>query len=423
MKKRLLCGMAMLLLIAIGSSAFTGCENKGTSSDSTKNTNSSKTASQTDQASSEKTSQQNIDSSPPAVKVQNVASFKLQFPYNNNKRPLNEVIGATHAGGLYNFTSKPFIYEGAETLLNDLGTRAIKLWLTFQYAQSYAFNSNWSSINNLTELAKTDYYKNVFGMPFKTIALEIQELCLPDIKSGMSLSQAEKDAIFKEDYELAKYLLQTYKGKNKIFILQNWEGDNFLGRDASTTTVQNMVDVINIRQDAVDKAKKDIGTDGCYVFHAAEVNKISSDWSGTKLVDGALLKTHCDLYSYSNWETSSSSQQLTDNLNYLAKQTPDSKTFGSKNIILGEFGAAENVWGGDNIQLVITQAQAETALNWGVQYLFYWELYCNETNDTWNQTGRPKNDDLEGLWLIRPDGTKSLVWDYFQSLFKKGIWK
>src|SRR3954451_17432187 len=51
----------------------------------------------------------------------------------------------------------------------------------------------------------------------------------------------------------------------------------------------------------------------------------------------------------------------------------------------------------------------EAALGWGVRYAIYWEVFCNEAVQTY--TGRPDNQDLQGFWLVRPDGEKAPAWD------------
>jgi hypothetical protein len=39
-------------------------------------------------------------------------------------------------------------------------------------AHDYPFNSSWTKHRNFVELAKSDYWEQVFAMPFKTLILE-----------------------------------------------------------------------------------------------------------------------------------------------------------------------------------------------------------------------------------------------------------
>lgn len=153
------------------------------------------------------------------------------------------------------------------------------------------------------------------------------------------------------------------------------------------------------------------------VAHAAEVNLIARAMEGkVTMTNDVIPKTHCDLYSYSAWDTIRDPAKFRKALDYLANKAPDSKLFGNKNVYVGEFGAAETVVGGPEKQAEIVKKAVETALDWGARYIVYWQLYCNEPADKYES--RPKNSDCKGFWLIRPDGTKSPVWDYFKGLFR-----
>ncbi len=339
----------------------------------------------------------------------------------DKKADLRDVVGCTHTSGKYNFTDQDFLNEGADKLL-ELGTRVIKLWFTPNPAGSYPFNSEWPEIKSLVDLAKTPYFREVFAKPFTTYILEA---FAPGqgwhyFAGGMTPEQVAKE---RDDiYDLAKYLLTEYKGTGKTFILQNWEGDWVLTnpkftKEPDPVTVQGMIDWLNARQDGVERARQEVGTKGVMVLHAAEVNLVARAMEGKVTVTNDVLpKTHCDLYSYSAWDTLRNPEKFRAALDYLAEKAPDSKLFGGRNVYVGEFGAPENNVGGPEKQLEIIKSATEVALDWGARYVVYWELYCNEKAGEYE--GRPKNSDCRGFWLIRPDGTKSPVWDYFAGLLK-----
>src|ERR1700726_2661692 len=72
---------------------------------------------------------------------------------------VRDVLGAAHAGGLYNFTSEDYLDEGGAQLLG-LGTRVIKVWLTDGVATPYPFNSDWTPpAANVVELAQKPYFQ------------------------------------------------------------------------------------------------------------------------------------------------------------------------------------------------------------------------------------------------------------------------
>ena len=93
---------------------------------------------------------------------------------------------------------------------------------------------------------------------------------------------------------------------------------------------------------------------------------------------------------------------------------------------LGGFADVEGGTGGPFNPRVPTQiaTQIQTAipnamqagLKWGCPYIVNWQLYCNELKDPSIKPPVKTNDAVRGFWLIRPDGTKSWVWDYFHGL-------
>lgn len=335
-------------------------------------------------------------------------------------RDLRDVIGVTHAAGRYNFTKKDFLNEGTDQILK-LGTRVIKLWFTADPAKAYPFNSKWKKPRNLVELAKSTYYRKVFAKPFTTFILETY----PPGKEWSELSEGMTKADIAEVeegmYEITIYLLREYKGTGKTFILQNWETDwalwdTALTKEPSPSAIKAMIDFLNARQDGVERARQEIGMDGVTVAHTAEVNAVALGMSGKiSAINDVIPYTHCDLYSYSVWDTTLDPEQFRKALYYIAKKAPPSKMYGSNNIYIGEYGIAENNIGSPEKQLEITKYMTEIALKFGVRYIVYWQLYCDGSPE--NPAVRPLNADCAGYWLIRPDGSKSLVWDYYKHIF------
>lgn len=338
-----------------------------------------------------------------------------------SERSVCDIIGSTHTGGKYNLTDKDYLNEGADKLL-ALGTRVIKLWFHDKPDRSYPFNSEWPEINSLTDLARTPCFRRVFDKPFTVYILEAFR---PKVdhsyhKRGMSPEAVEAEK--REFYELTKYLLTTYKGTGKTFVLQNWEGDWVLRNvkienKPSPEAVQGMIDWLNARQDGVERARREVGMHGVTVAHAAEVNLVDLAMKGgVTVANDVLPKTRCDLVSYSAWDTLRNPEKFRKALDYLKEKMPDSKLYGSNDVFLGEYGAPENDVGGPEKQLEYVRRATEVALEWGARWIIYWELYCNEPSREYE--GRPTNADCRGFWLVRPDGSKPPVWDYFAELFR-----
>ena len=339
-------------------------------------------------------------------------------------RPLADILGVSHVCGKYHFTSTDFLNEGADQLL-PLGTRVLKIWFS-RPDHDYAFNSSWPKTKSLVEMAQAPYYKTLFAKPFTTFVLETYAPGRDDhyFKTGFTPDDAAREKA--QFYEFTKYLLTTYKHTGKTFVLQNWEGDwglTFAGckDEPSPVAVQGMIDWLNARQDGVAQARQELGEQGVTVAHAAEVNLVARAMAGRITVTNNVLpKTHCDLYAYSAYDTSLDRDpaKFRAALEYLKSKAPDSALYGQHNIYVGEFGVPENEFGGPAQQLAIVKRNVETALDFGARYIIYWQLYCNEFKKG-QPAGRPGNADLRGFWLIRPDGSKSPVWDYFAGLVRR----
>ncbi|MGB2866041.1 MAG: hypothetical protein WBC05_22095, partial [Sedimentisphaerales bacterium] len=106
-------------------------------------------------------------------------------------------------------------------------------------------------------------------------------------------------------------------------------------------------------------------------------------------------------------------------LDFIAANMPDSPDFGSRNVYVGEFGMPENKFPTEQIQKVIPNV-VTTALDWGCPYIIYWQLYCNELEDSRELPPVHSNNAVRGFWLIRPDGSRTWTWDYFYGLLNLG---
>lgn len=336
-------------------------------------------------------------------------------------RNVCDIVGSCHINSSYSFTDKDYINEGADKLL-ELGTRVIKLIIRDHLERYYSLNSKWPEIQSLVQAAKLPYYQEVFRKPFTTYVLMT-------FTPGKDIHYFTKgitpDDIKSEEksfYEFAKHLLTEYKGTGKTFVLQNWEGDWVLtppgtDKQVDPKEAQAMVTWLNARQDGVERARREVGTNGVMVVHAAEANLVDKAMQGKPSVTNSVFPhTHCDLYSYSAYDTCTQGRKkFRQALDYLASKAPPSRLYPKKNIYLGEFGWPESLVPPE-LRMRIMQDTVETALDWGVQYALFWELYDDGPKHKF--TGRPTNNDMVGNWLIRPDGTKCPIWDYFETLFK-----
>lgn len=411
------------------------------------------------------------------------------------ERKIEDIVGATTAGGFYEFDPMVSCLEDGANRVYDMGSRVVKLWLTSSSAgSSYAYNVDWEKYNitNCVDLLNSTPYRNVLSKDFSTIIFETQTFNLDeDIKEVVwndGMSDAEKERLTSEMYQVAKYLLREYNGTKKTFVLQNWEGDNMLGsnhirmsesgyyydvrlnsaQEAGPSTdqviktkIKGLIDWFNARQAGIDKAVKEAGkfTD-VTVLGALEINFIYLEGIDSPpypypdspiLLNSVIPYTDCDIYSYSNWQ--SAYMQKVDSLNErLTKyhegigstyidQNGDTKERrpmhreGQKTkVMLGEYGSAELFQPNgsafqenysemtDLYQYSVIRTQTEIALNFGCEYIMMWQLYCNELQGIeeinkaiGEEAGSPTQ--LRGYWLIRPDGTFTSSYRYFESLY------
>ena len=84
---------------------------------------------------------------------------------------------------------------------------------------------------------------------------------------------------------------------------------------------------------------------------------------------------------------------------------------GRKNIMLTEFGADENTDARFNEKI---QYEINAAIEWGAYKVVYWGIYSNVRLN--QETSRPTNEELQGLWLIRPDGSFTKAFWYIKSI-------
>jgi hypothetical protein len=344
-------------------------------------------------------------------------------------KELRDIIGVTHVDGKYCLTDEDFLNEGADKIL-ALGSRVIKVWF-HNPERSYSFNSKWPEMDSLVEVAKSPYFRELFDKPMTTYVMMCFSIGRDAGYWRKGVTEEQKKDEQRQYYELTKYLLTTYKGTSKTFILQHWEGDwlirgNYDGNvDPAPDAISGMIKWLNARQAGVNQAREEVGLDGVWVYHAAEVNRVvdSMKKGNPNMVNTVLPHTKLDLVSYSAWDAttkySEDSQVFRKALDFIAANMPDSPDFGNRNVYVGEFGMPENKFPAEQIQKVIPNV-VMTSLDWGCPYIIYWQLYCNELDDRKELPPVHSNNAVRGFWLIRPDGSRSWTWDYFYGLLNSG---
>jgi hypothetical protein len=329
---------------------------------------------------------------------------------------IRDVLGVSHAGGRYNFSDEDYLNEGADQIAN-LGSRVIKVFVDpSQMDVLYRFNSDWLPLTtDVVEIVQRPYFQQLFAKPFSTIILVIPSAPLVQLADGLTPEEAaaERDQM----YRLAKYLLTAYADSGKTFILQNWEGDHLLHAGLGVNTppdairIQGMIDWWNARQAGVQAARLELRPRNVDVAHGCEVNFLAAALDGKVTATNNVLPfTQCDLYSYSSWDIGFDPGELVRALDLLESKAPASRRYGRRNIYLGEFGKPKISSVTDLERFDTVRDLMEAALGWGVRYAVYWQVYCNEPILD-NLVGRPSNSQMQGFWLVKPDGQHAPMWN------------
>lgn len=362
-------------------------------------------------------------------------------------QPVERILGANHVAGRYDFTDEDYLNEGAN-VLRTLGSRVVKIWFHLM-AEKYPFDADWTEFDDMVEVAEHEYVRQLFEKPFDTYVLSAYALDNPNddrhyFRTGMSAADARREE--EAFYDLTKHLLRTYRGTDKTFVLQHWEGDWVVVPDdgpgipePTTTAVDGMVRWLNARQAGIRRARAEIDSD-VRVFGAAEVVLVKRAMEGERRVVNAVVpRTNVDFVSYSAWageqlvasnpDRSEAAFAFRRLLDFVDEQAPDPDEYvrgvlgeGQTNVYLGEFGWP-TVEAGTEETMRIVRTVAEESIDWGVRWALYWQVFDNEIRTesesaTGRRDGRPSNEDVRGFYLVRPDGTKSPVWDYFAGLFE-----
>lgn len=342
----------------------------------------------------------------------------------------NARVGATHTGGKYHFTGKPFLLEGAEKLL-ELGTRLGKFWfIPDRINVSYPFNSVWPECQTLTDLAGTDYFQQLFQLPFRTLILEAH--CRRETAWRTATDLAPLLANVTEQFhDLTAFLYKQFRDRAVTIILQHWEGDWLLrGRGGETwenppanwrAQCERMQRWLAARQAGVSRARANHGAGAkCRVGHAAEVNRVADLWKNIPTMTQYVLpEVELDLVSYSAYDSMNDAVRLWKCIGEIRKHARSTGAFGTETVFVGEIGFPENER--KNVTERWDQAMG-AMLAAKMPYIAMWELYCNELNPKIDPPPRvpvKNSEEMRGFWLVRPDGELSEAGKYFTALWRR----
>jgi hypothetical protein len=306
--------------------------------------------------------------------------------------PFNYIVGTQTFSPAYQFTSKSKLMETAEAIL-DMGSNIVK-----------------------TRVRERDKdLEALLDMPFSYYFFWYRSQSRT-WKRG--LSDQDKQIEYDSVYAFTKTLLTRSSGTNKTFFLGHWEGDWYLlsnydpQSEVPERAIQGMIDWLNIRQQAVDDARRDTPHHGVQVYAYVEVNRVRDAMlhGQKRLVNRVLPHTNIDYVSYSAYDM----QRLTPaevhkTLDYVESKLSEKASLAGKRVFIGEFGIPAQAVAYDSDEHERKNREIMLKfLTWGCPFVLYWEMYNNEVKD-----GKQK-----GFWLINDKNEKQPLYFTHQNLYR-----
>ncbi|WP_430815670.1 hypothetical protein [Carboxylicivirga sp. RSCT41] len=332
----------------------------------------------------------------------------------------NFVCGTQAIGAKYKFTKESFIVEQAKHI-RGMGSNILKISMGKNYAKSYGMKPAQGINTTLDLIKKKKDYQAVMDMDFKYIFAWVHTFTEAKWQDG--LTSEEKMMLYREMYDLTAYVLKKYSGSGKTFLWGNWEGDWLLhsGYDRKSTPsderIQGMIDWFNIRQIAVDDAKRDTPHEDVELWHYVELNLVLKGMQGEKcIVNSVLPHTNPDLVSYSSYEIIKKKptylelkKVVGEAMDYIESKLPEKEGIPFKRrVYIGEYGYQTNKNQDDDKQHFLTKRMMRVSLDLDLPFALHWEMYNNE----YTKAGVSK-----GMSMISEEGKKKPVYYLHQNFY------
>ncbi len=323
--------------------------------------------------------------------------------------PPNLLLGTQAIGGRYHFTQHEPLLESAK-LIAELGSGIMK----FSISKQASFGKKKANVRGdnpglktLAEIAeKEPTHRAVLDMAFTHFFLWAYPFTTHG--SAGTFKTTERDLEYREMFDLAAHLLQTYSGTGKKFYLGHWEGDWHLRPHFDPKQHfpegfgDNFIAWLNVRQQAIDDAKRDTPHHNVEVWHYTEANLVEPFLKGGQcLANDVLPQVDVDFVSYSCYDSLQRGirDDLHATLNHIESKLKPKPAISGKRVFIGEYGFPARRYSPEEQNRKSIETMI-AAIEWGCPFVLYWELYDNE--------GTPEKPG--GFWLINENNEKQPLW-------------
>ncbi len=344
----------------------------------------------------------------------------------------NTVVGTQTILPAYGFSKQDRLLETARCI-RDMGSTTIKMSLSSRYCTAEYHLPKDPSIRSLRDLAQRQpSVRAVLDMSFANYifwAYAFSQHRGDDSQQGLAsfqdgLSDDEASRVYREIHDLAAYLLKAYSGTGKRFYIGHWEGDWHLRWDYDRTgplrpeAVRGMIRWLNVRQRAIDDAKRETPHHDVDVFGYTEVNLVHRGLHGQPCATTEVLPhIDVDYVSYSAWDSTNkpaSAEALRTKLfaalDFIEKKLrPRPHLPPGKRVWIGEFGYPAISYSESQTDRN-TRWVLRAGLEWGCPFVLYWELYNNEVE----RSGRQR-----GYWMIDDQGRETAVYQTYAAFYRQ----
>lgn len=335
--------------------------------------------------------------------------------------------GAAHVDGLYtvpNGSGTQFM-DGVNRIF-AVGTsmRTLKVYCTSTPDGDYPLQAGFTGpvATSLAEVVQYQQYQDAFALAWDTIVLTCFTFANGQTNWWrVSPTNARLQAEYDEIYELVEYLLTTYSGSGKRFILQNWEGD-WAFMDAfnpATFVPERMVPFyaafLAVRQRAVQDARAAVAHTNVDAIHAVELNRvvdarlmnrrrILTDLAGRIKPDAVSFSAYdATIVDQGGWGANQAAWEAATEPVLTRALRNIKAAFPGTPLYVGEFGFPENEATNDHplnnviemIELVERVCRTEECT-----HLLYWQVFDNESSVPYT---------YRGYWLQKPNGDPTLA--------------